>query len=130
MFMGHDATAALGRVVGGAELARHAAGLARVDGEHVPVERPTGGSRHAGEQVDLVVAELVEAAVGHALERGPLVPTDHVAQRQQLVAVRPTRCHRLAVTVGVGAAERGGEAEAAGFDRLGEHLLHRGELLG
>ena len=34
-----QASAELGGAVAGAELARHAVGLAGVDGEHVPVER-------------------------------------------------------------------------------------------
>ena len=51
----------------------HPLGHARVDGEHVPVERPRRRGGHAREQLDLVVGELVEAAVDDRLERRALV---------------------------------------------------------
>ena len=108
------------------ELARHAVGHARVDGEHVPVERSACRDRHRDEQVDLVVGELVEAAVDDAFERRALVllrrprtsasTSSCVAHRDGTGCPSPSECVY---------DERGREAEAAGVDRLVQQLHHR-----
>ena len=116
--------------VAGRELAGDPAGLARVDGQDVPVERAAGGGRHVAEQVDLVVAEAIEAPVGHGFERGARVLADLTAQLQEFVGGGPTRRHGLAVAVAVGPTERGREAEAAGLDRFPQDPAHLGHLLG
>ncbi len=94
-------------------------GVAAVDGEHVPVQRAAGGGGHVGEQLDLVVGELVEAALDDALERGALVLADRLAEGEQLLVGRPS-----ATATGLPSPsecvrrQRGREAEAAGLDRL------------
>ncbi len=115
--------------VRGRELAGGLVGGPRVDGQEVPVERTTSRRGHGHHQVDLVVAEGVEAAVGDVFERGPRMIADHLAERQHLPAVGVTGGDRVAVTVGVGPGLRRREPEAAGLDRLGQQRAHGGQLL-
>ena len=72
------------------ELVAVALGLLGVDREHVPVERPPAGERHRGHQLDLVVGEAAQAAVGDVLERGALVLAHRGAQREHFVAATPS----------------------------------------
>jgi hypothetical protein len=70
---GHDPPARLGGPGRGGQLVPDPIGRPGVDGEDVPVQRALGGDAHGGHEVDLLVAERVEAAVGDVLERGALV---------------------------------------------------------
>ena len=81
------------------ELARHPLGHARVDGEHVPVDRSLGGDGHVDQQIDLVVGELIETAVDDAFERGALVLAGGLAQARaprpgSTSGTEPARRHR------------------------------------
>ena len=87
------------------------------------------GDAHGGHEVDLLVAERVEAAVGDVLERGALVGRHLLAEGQHLAAVGVARGDRPAVAVGVGPRLRGREAEASGGQRLGQQRAHGGDLL-
>ena len=57
----------------------HALGDGGVDGQDVPVQGPSGRRAHLHEQVDLVVAELVEAARDDRLDLRALVLADRPA---------------------------------------------------
>ena len=59
---------------------------ARRDAEHVPVERTVGGDRHLGQEVDVVVAEPVEATGDDQLELRARVAVQRSGQPQELVA--------------------------------------------
>ena len=102
---------------------------AGVDGEQVPVERPARRGGHGHHQVDLLVAEGVEAAVGDVLEGGARVVADHLAEGQHLAAVGVAGRDGPPVAVGVGAGLRGREAQSAGLERLGQQGGHLGHLL-
>ncbi len=58
----------------------------RRDAEHVPVEGPVGRARHAGHQVDLVVAETVQATRNDQLELRARVVVHSGREPQQLLA--------------------------------------------
>ncbi len=79
-------------------------------------------------QLDLLVAELVEAAVDDRLERRAFVVAHRAAEREHLVVARPPRRDRLPVAVGVGVRERGREAEPTGLDRRVQLRDHRRDL--
>ena len=116
--------------VAGRELARHPVGLAGVDGEHVPVERAVGRRAHRAEQLDLVVGELVEAALHDALERGARVRAGLLAHGDELLGRGPAAGDGLAVAVAVRRRLREREAERAGLERAAELGAHLGDLLG
>ncbi len=112
------------------ELVLRVAPLARVDREHVPVERPARGGRHLRHEVHLGVVEAVEAAVGDELECRARVLAHDLAQREHLVGLRVPRRDGLAVAVGVRVGARRREAQPARLDRLVQQRAHLVELLG
>jgi hypothetical protein len=86
--------------------------------QDVPVERPTRRPAHAGEQLDLLVAEPAEAPLHDGLQRRALEVGDDLAQGQDLVLRRVAARHRFAVAVDVRGRPGGGQAQPAGRQRL------------
>jgi hypothetical protein len=99
-------------------------GCRGVEREHVPVQGPLGGARHADEEVDFFVGEHVVAAFGDCFERGARMASDLTAQRQHLLGGGHARRHGVAVAVGVRRRARGREPEAARGDAIGKQLGH------
>ena len=87
---GHDLGTGFGGPLAGLELVLVGLGPSRVDSEDVPVDRPIRGDRHLGHQLDFVVVEPVEAAVGDPLECGALVQRGLLAKFENLVPCGPS----------------------------------------
>lgn len=100
------------------ELARHPLGHGRVDGQDVPVQRPSGGRAHLDEEVDLLVGELVQAARDDRFELGALVFGDGPRQREEFLRLRVAGGDRLAVAVGMGGRLGGGQPPRARVHRV------------
>jgi hypothetical protein len=124
-----DAAPDLRGPIGRAQLVRDAIGIARVDGEDVPVERTARRVGHLSHPLDLLVAEPVEAAVGDVLQGGAGTTPHHLAQREELVQVGMPRRYGASVTVVVRVGLRRREPEPPGRERLVQQLLHFGELV-
>ena len=125
-----DAAAALRGDFRRAQLLFVPFGVPRRDAEDVPVERPVGGPRHVGEQRDLVVGEARQAAGDDRLELGARMRAHRCRQRQELLARRAARRHRLALAVVVGVRLRRRQPERTVGQRRTEQRGHLVDLLG
>ena len=126
-----ELAAELGGAVAGAELARHAVGLAGVDGEHVPVQRAVGRGAERAEQLDLVVGERGRgspARCPRAWCPGGAPVSSHIARSSSGVAQRLATGSPSPSLCDAGLGER--EAERAGLERAAELGAHLGDLLG
>ena len=99
---GHGPSSGLCHPVAGRQLVPVVVRSGGVDGQHVPVDWSSAGQRHTGHQVDLVIAEAVQASVGHPLQSGARVIGAHGAQGDHLVDGRCAGRDREPVAVGVG----------------------------
>ena len=86
------------------------------------------GGTHLRQQLDLVVAEHVEAAAHDRFDRRAVVVAHSTREREHLFVARPARRHRLPVAIGMGVGERGGESQAAGLDRFVQQRDHLVDL--
>ena len=127
---GHGLATGLGHLVACLELAAVVLGSGGVDGQHVPVDGTTAGQGHAGHEVDLVVPEAVQAAVGHPFQGGAGVVGHHRAKGLDFVGSSGARRDGRAVAVAVGERTTGRESEAAGVQRLGQERFHGLQLVG
>jgi hypothetical protein len=116
--------------VGGQQLARDPCRDGGVDGQHVPVEGAPGGGGHVDEQLDLGVAELVQAAGHDRLDLGARVLAHGAAERDQFVARGVPGGDRPAVAVRVGGGLGGGQAPGALRHGLLQQRDHGVELGG
>jgi len=106
------------------QLPRDALGDGGVDRQHVPVQRTARRRAHLHEQIDLVVAELVEAARDDRLDLRALVLADRPGKGQQFGGFRVPRGDRLPVAVGVRGGLGGGQSPCSGGHRLMEEPQH------
>ncbi len=113
-----------------AQLLFVAFGVARRDAKDVPVQRPVGGPRHVGEQRDVVVGEARKAAGDDRLELGARVLVNGRRQRQEFLARRAARRHRLTLAVVVGVRLRRRQTERTVGQRGTEQRGHLLDLLG
>ena len=108
----------------GGQLAPGAVGVHGRDAEDVPVDRSVRQQRHGGQEVDVLLAEAVQAAGDDELDRGALVLAHGGGQALHLLPGRGARGHGLAVAVVVRVHLRGGEAERALLERGVQGRLH------
>ena len=97
-----EPAAALGDAVCCRELSLVVVHPGRRHSEHVPVDRAVGPGGHAREQVDVVVAEAVDAAGVDELQRRPRMLPRRRRERDELSRRGGARRHRPAGGVVVG----------------------------
>ena len=127
----HQAATELGGAVAGRQLARHALGLARVDGEHVPVERAVGRRARPARAARSPRRRTGRGSPARCPRAWcPACSPVSSLMRDELFGRGPAAGHRLAVAVAVRGRLREREAERARLERAAELGAHLGDLLG